>query len=165
VTGSPVNRGSLQEAEAQVPVGDDDGRPRRLPVHARSGAGDADALQLPERRPDRLLAVVHVVGVADRMKAAEGERLRRREWRVETFALDRVPRTGLVEAALEIPEQHVGPPQGVSDARERHLRIGDVHQIDVAGQHQPSSHSSLSVVVIGFSDTMEVRESRPTVSA
>ena len=82
-------------------------------------------VELAERRPDRLLAVVHVVGVADRVIAAEDEGLRGRERRVETLALHRVPGGRLVEAALEVAEQHVGLPQRVLD-RARTAPCGSV---------------------------------------
>jgi len=47
---------------------------------------------------------------------------------------------GLVEAALQISEEHVGPTERVLDARERDLGVGDVHEVDVTGQHQHSLH-------------------------
>jgi hypothetical protein len=142
----PVDGGPLHEAETQALIGDDGGSARGLTIHSRSSARNADAFELSERRPNRLLAIVHVVGVADHPKPADDERSSGCERGVETFALHRVPGRRLVEAGFQISEQHVGLPQRVSDASERHPGIDDVHEVDVAGQHQHSSHGSPSTV-------------------
>ena len=141
VAGGPVHGGSLHEAETQTLVGDDRGSARGLAIHARAGARNAKSIELPERRPNRLLAVVDVVGVTDRAIPGDDEGLRGGERGIKTLALDRVPGGGLIEAGFQITEQHVGLPQRVLDQRERRLGIGDVHEIDVAGQHQHSFHA------------------------
>ena len=47
----------------------------------------------------------------------------------------------LIQAAFEIAEQYVGCMQRIADARKGERRIGDVHQIDVAGEHhQGAAH-------------------------
>jgi hypothetical protein len=142
VAGGPVDGGSLHEAEAQALVGDDGGRARGLAIHSRSGVLNAEAVEPPERRPDRFRAVVDVVGGADRVIPADDEGLGGGERRVEAFVFQRVLGGRFVEAALQISEQDVGVPQRLLDPRERHLRIDDVHEVDVAGQHERSSHGS-----------------------
>ena len=75
MAGSPVDGGPLHKAETQTLVGDDGGGARGLTIHARSGACNADAFESSERRPNRLLAIVHVVGIADGMKPADDQGL------------------------------------------------------------------------------------------
>ena len=132
----------MHEAETQALVGDDGGGVRGPPIHSRSGGPNADGVEPPERRPNRLRAVVDVVGSADRMIPADNEGLGGGERRVKAFVFHRVPGGRLVEAALQVAEQDIGLPQRLLDPREWHLRIGDVHEVDVTGQHQRSFHAS-----------------------
>src|SRR5438128_492062 len=84
---------------------------RLAPIHhARAGARNANSIELPERRPNRLLAVVDVVGVTDRAIPGDDEGLSGGERGIKTLALDRVPGGGLIEAGFQITEQHVGVP-------------------------------------------------------
>ena len=110
VAGGPVDGGPLHEAKPETVARDDGGGARGHAVHPRSGALDAESVELLERGPDRLLAVVHVVGDTDRVIPADDEGLSGCEGGIEALALHRVPGGWLIEAALKIAEQHVGPP-------------------------------------------------------
>jgi hypothetical protein len=46
-----------------------------------------------------------------------------------------------VEAAFQIAEHHVRRKQVTGDFPKRHLRIGDIHEIDVARQNQRARHT------------------------
>ena len=65
VVGRPVDRAALQEAVADAVALDDDGRTRRGDVRAGAGVRHAERVEPGDRREDRGLAVVHVVGDAD----------------------------------------------------------------------------------------------------
>jgi hypothetical protein len=49
--------------------------------------------------------------------------------------LDRMPVGRLVEQAFEVGEDQIGSPQRLANPRERHPRVIDIHQIDVADQN------------------------------
>jgi hypothetical protein len=91
-------------------MGDDGGGARGLTIHSRSGVPNTEIAESAQRRADRLLAVVHVVGGADRMKPGDDQRLGGGQRGIEPLAFHRMPGNRLVEAALQIAEQHVGPP-------------------------------------------------------
>ncbi len=90
------------------------------------------------------VAVMHVVGDADRLDAAAPQRLAAED-RVgeKTFIADRVPACRHRQAAFEIAEHHVGLAQLVAHQGERHGGIGDIHEIDVAGQDHLGGHSEI----------------------
>jgi hypothetical protein len=99
--------------------------------------GHAQFIEARDRCKNRCFAVIDVVGDADRVDSCEPERVaaytRRR---VKTFAVCRMSFRRSVEAALEVAENDIGGAQFCRDAVKGHGRIGDVHQIDVAREHQ-----------------------------
>jgi hypothetical protein len=100
----------LHEAETQALVGDDGGGARGFSIHSCSSVRNAEAVESPERRPNRLLAVVHVVGVADRAIPGDDEGLGGGERGIEPLAFQGMPGGRLGEAGFQISEQHVGLP-------------------------------------------------------
>src|SRR5262249_56208063 len=93
---------------------------------------DAERMEARDRRNDVGVAVMDVIGDADRLDPAVLER-RAADNRIgeEAFVADRMPRRPR-KATFEIAEHHVGLAQLRADACERPLRIRDIHQLDVA---------------------------------
>src|SRR6266446_5237645 len=60
----------------------------------------------------------------------------------EAFALQGVRCRRLVETAFEIAKDDLGRPELILYKRERHRRIGDIHQVHVTGEDDLRSHSS-----------------------
>jgi hypothetical protein len=89
-----------------------------------------------------LRAVIHVVGNADGMNAGKPERLAADcPIGEKSFGEGGAIRRRQVEAAFQIAEHHVRRAQVTGDFPKRHLRIGDIHEIDVARQNQRARHT------------------------
>jgi hypothetical protein len=98
--------------------------------------GDAEPVEPLDRARYRRRAVIDVVGEADRGDAAGLQGLPR-DFGIgeKSFMLDRMSIGRLVQQAFEVGEDQIGFAQCVADARERHPRVIDIHQIDVANQN------------------------------
>ncbi len=109
VIGRPVDRAALQKSEAHAVAGDDCRGARRRTISTRAGMGDAELVEAGDRRHDRGLAVIDVVGDPDRGDPGVGQGLaRRRRIGEKPLALQGVPAGRRVEAAFEIAEDDGG---------------------------------------------------------
>jgi hypothetical protein len=106
---------------------------------------NSQLLQALDGGHDVRRAVIHVVGNADGMKAGKPERLAA-DCRIgeKSFREGGAIRRRQVEAAFQIAEHHVRRAQVTGDSPKRHLRIGDIHEIDVARQNQCARHTPTS---------------------
>ena len=142
VIGRPIDRAALQKAKAQAAALDDDRRARRRAIRAGAGVRDAELIEPGDRRGDRGLAVIDVVGDADRLQCRPMSRPRRRlPGRRRSLHCRANARRAACTGSIRGCRRR-DPPREIRRATsdERHQRIGDVHQIDVAGQDQFGRH-------------------------
>jgi hypothetical protein len=114
----------------------------RCEIGSGAGVQHADLVQPLQRGRDVAGAIVDVVGDADGVDAAMPQRLPTDLGIGEESFRGVRPRLRQMQAAFQIAEHGIRRVQGIGDTAERHRGIGDVHQIDVAGQDQLAHHSS-----------------------
>ena len=141
VVGRPVHRGALQEADAHAAALDDHRRVRGGAVHAGAGVGNAQLPETRNRRAEGLRSVVHVIGIAHGVEASELERFTGRRRSVEAFVAGRALARRIIEAALQVGKPRVRLLERRGDARKGRAGIGDIHQVDVAGEHEGGAHT------------------------
>ena len=147
VIGRPVDRAALQKAEAQAVAFKDHRGARGGAVDAGAGMRDADFVEPGDRRGNRRGTVIDVVGDADGLDAGRFQRLAgHRRVGKKALIVERMARGRRAQAAFEVREHDVRGAELVSHQRERDQRIGDVHQVHVAGQdHRRRHFPNLSV--------------------
>ena len=137
--GRPIHGAALQEAEAHAVTLHDHRRPRRGEVLAGAGVEHAVFVEPRDRGEDVGFAVMHVVGDADGADAGGPERLTGARVGEEPFVAHGVPGRN-DETAFEIAEHHVGAAELIGDPGEGNAGVGDVHQVDVAGENHFRRH-------------------------
>ncbi len=137
--GRPIDRGPLQDADFHPAALEYHWRPRRICVRPRARMRHSQLVQPCNRRFDWAFAVVHVIGDADRLYAAEFQRFAARLWIGEetlalVFGIDGIAQWWSAQAAFHVAENHICRTKFSSDMAEWNRRIIDVHQVDVAGK-------------------------------
>ena len=135
----------MQDPHAHAVAGDDGRGACGCAIAPGTGVRNSQLLQALDGGHDVRRAVIHVVGNADGMNAGKPERLAADcPIGEKSFREGGAIRRRQVEAAFQIAEHHVRRAQVTGDFPKRHLRIGDIHEIDVARQNQRARHTPTS---------------------
>jgi len=123
--------------------------------------GNAELIEPRDRGGDIVGAVIDVVGDADGVDAGEPQRLAA-DLRIGEKAFGGVRALWRqMQAAFQIAEHHVGLVQRRGNMPKRNGDIGDVHEVDVAGQNQLAGHAGVPRGITFYRATIAGRTMSP----